>query len=496
MKFQSFARRVLAGSLACSLFIGALPKARADDSLWETTKDYTMTVAKAGAATAAATLAAAKAAMDLAKANLEQAKAALELAKAGGSIIVIGEATTAVGVAEAAVAAAVAAYGAAVAASKVAAAVLAGAAIGTALGQGANWVLSWCWDPVCDLTPMRLGEDPIYFSASEEEVDRLIPQVMFLATGQEFDLPDHDSPSYRLISQEIHLFLGLSRGAAAYTEGRADEVMQASNDLKEELRILPQTILEFSEALKETSLVNPLTELGAQREKFEGAIQTAILALKEGRNRPDVNPEDVDITIGHLNDALERFRDAYKAVQEIQDLKLDGEGGLLKGNRLADYDQFLSDCDKQGKECLPKEETAIVNYLMEASGVYSPTVPDYGVEIADWDAHFGHNDLERSIHERFESAGGMSVSDVLYTSVVERSTKGYWMNSDFEQSPLTIWARAKLAEGGNHEDGGKGGCSLVAGLEEIPNGANSLPFLLFAFAGLIARLRSRKRDSE
>ncbi|MCE9624418.1 MAG: hypothetical protein K8R69_03030 [Deltaproteobacteria bacterium] len=496
MKFQSFARRVLAGSLACSLFIGALPKARADDSLWETTKDYTMTVAKAGGATAAAVLTAAKAALDLAKANLDQAKAALDLAKAGGSIIVIGEATTAVGLAEAAVAAAVAAYGAAVTAAGVAAAVIAGATIGTGLGQGANWVLSWCWDPVCDLTPMQPGDGPIYYSASQEEVDRLIPQVVFLATGQEFEIPDRDSPSYRLISQQIHLFLGLSRGAAAYTEGRADEVMQASNDLKEELRTLPNTILEFSDALQETKLVNPLTDLGAQREKFESAIQTAILALKEGRNRPDVNPEEVDITIGHLNDSLQYFREAYKAVQDVQDLTLVGEGGLLKGNRLADYDQFLSDCDKQGKACLPKLETDIVNFLMDASGVYSPTVSDYGVEIAAWDAHFGHNDLERSIHERFEAQGGMTVADVLRTSVLERSTKGYWMNSDFEQSPLTIWARAMLAKGGNQEDSGKGGCSLVAGLDEIPNGANALPFLLFAVAGLITRLRFRKRDSE
>jgi hypothetical protein len=486
MKFQSFTRRFLSGALALSLFTGAvMPAARAD--LWQTSKDYTASIAKGAAEVGAVTVAAAAAALKAAQADLARAQAALAAARAGGVLIIIGDAVGAVAAAEAAVAAAASAYAAAVLAAEAAAAILAGLALGTAIGQGINWLLSFCYDSSCDLTP--IGEGFAYASASQAEIDGIIPGLIYIGTGQEMSVDQLDPETYALASQQVRIFLNLARGAAAYTEGMPNGVLAAVTDLKSDLASLPDNLFRFSEHIENTKLLVPQME--EIKVEFVGAIQEAQAVLNENRNKPGVDPEQVDLALEQLSEAYAAFIDADNKALEVLERPIVGPGGLTGNLTVKDYDQFLEDCATKGKACLPKSETEMVARLMEAAGVYSPSTPDFGVEIAHWDAFYGDNPQERAILESYGEVG-VNTAELFRNSVTERSKEGTWMNIDLEKSPLTQWARAEQAKNNVDQPETGGGCSL-----SVANPVSTSVFgsLLLAVSGLIGGfglLRRRK----
>lgn len=475
MKFQSFTRRLLSGTLAFSLFTGAvLPAARAD--LWQTSKDYTAAIAKGAADAGAAAAAAAAAAVKAAQADLARAQAALAAAKAGPSLVIIGNALGSVARAEAALAAAESAYAAAVAAAEALAAIAAGVAIGTALGQGINWLFSGCYDKGCDLTPDN-GEAFAYAVASQEEVDALIPALAFIGTGVEVSVDQFDPQTYALVSTQVRMFLGMARGAAAYTEGMPSGVLAAVTDLKGQLASLPNQLLLFSEHLEQTKFMVPQME--EIKFEFSNAIKDAQAQLLEGRNLPGVNPEEVDLAIEKLGDAYAAFIDADNKIGEVVNVSLVGAEGLLGNLTVEDYDRFLEDCATQGKECLPSSEIQMVERLIEAAGVHSPTM-DFGTEIARWDAFYGDNTQERAILESYGEIG-VTPAELFRNSVIERSKEGTWMNIDLEKSPLTVWARSELAKDSADQPESGGGCSLSVA---DPISTSFFGSLLLAFSGL------------
>lgn len=485
MKFPKFTRRLLSGALAFTLFSGAvLPAARAD--LWQTSKDYTAAIAKGSAEAGAVAVAGAAAAMKAAQADLARAQAALAAARAGGVLIIIGDAVGAVAAAEAAVAAASAAYAAAVLAAEAAAAILAGLALGTAIGQGVNWLLSFCYDDRCDLTPV--SESFAYAVASQEEVDALLPGLIYIGTGQEMSVDQLTPETYSLASQQVRIFLGLARGAAAYTRGMPKDALAAVSDLKGDLASLRDNLTRFADHIEQTKLIRPqMEEIKAE---FVAAINQARSALLEGRNKPGVDPEQVDLALEQLGEAYAAFIDADNKAIEIAERPIVGPEGLTGNLTVLDYDRFLEDCATKGKACLPKQETEMVARLMEAAGVYSPSTPDFGVEIASWDAFYGDNTQERAILESYGEIG-VNGAELFRNSVTERSKDGTWMNIDLEKSPLTQWARAELAKNSVEQPESGGGCSL--GLADPSSAFGSL---LLAFGTLLGAYGfSRRRKS-
>jgi len=476
----SFLRKTLIAFLVLYTSLGSLPYAKAD-GLWNEAKNYTASLQDA-AKVAAAAVSAAAGVLAAAKQDLANAQAAFAAANAAAATT--AATISAMETAAAAVAAAEAALAAATTAAAVAAAIAAAATAGTLIGQGADWLISYCWDPVCDVTSVSVGNGPIYVPATPDEVDALVPQLVFIATGQEMSIDDFYAAgdagvqSLQFLREEAHMFLGFARGAAAYTAGRDQEVLNASTDLEQELNTLPKTILAFSNILETTSLQSPVEIFQESRVQFDNAMQKAVESL-------DHNKPDYESTLELLMGASNSFHSAQDKVSSIDYLPLSGPGGAFKNLTLDSYQQFISKCATVGEGCLPPEEIGLVTKLMQASGVYSPTVPDYGVEIAKWDAFFGDNSKEIAL---FGSSGELSLAEVLSKSVTDLTPDGGpWLGADLEQSPLTISARKSL---GVFADGMGGGCSLVT-TQHVSN--YGWLILVGIFASCLGALGYRRR---
>ncbi len=500
MKRTPFIKKLMAGFLALTLFIGVVPRSRADDSLWETAKEYTATLVEAAKTALEAAEALAKL-VEIAQAELEAAEAALAAA-AGAGAAAVAAAAARVGKAASALAAARTALAVARQAAKVAAAVALAVAGGTAIGQGVDWLISWCWDPVCDLTALQIGGGPIYVPATQAEVDQTLNAMLGVLSAEEVTVSDLDPTSYQLLSAQIHMGIGFARGAAAYTAGRAQEVLEASEELKAELNDLPTAILNFSDYLEEVVVELPLEELRMAREQYDEEVQAALALFREERAKSMEKGDrqtvaKIDEAIKQLDKATQHFDAGLTKLSGVPARQpLVGPGGLSKNLTLGGFQKFISDCATKGRDCLPPEEIELVNILMKAAGVYSPGVPNYGDEIAKWDAFFGDNSKQEAILASYGSKG-MTVAEMFRSSVVDKSKKGMWLNSDLEASPLTIWARKLLGPnaGDSVEAISSGGCTVTK-VQEVTNHLglmlSAISILMLAGFAVAYRRRSRR----
>ncbi|MFO1518616.1 MAG: hypothetical protein U1F57_02960 [bacterium] len=482
MSIQSKIRKAVATALILYTSLGSVATSKAD-GLWNEAKSYTAYLADA-AKTAAAAVATAAAALAAAKQDLATAQAAFAAANAAAATT--AETVAAMESAAAAVTAAEATLATATTVSGVAAAVLAGATAGTLIGQGADWLISWCWDPVCDVSAMNVGNGPIYVPATDDEVNQLIPELVSIGSGQTMTVDDFHAAgdmgdkSLQFLSQEVRMFIGFARGAAAYSAGRDQEVLNAVSDLKTELNTFPSNLVAFSDVLQNTALQSPVDGIGQAGSNLEVAVEKAYQAFEKERSLPGADQNKITEAENLLQQGIQSFQSAQQKIEAINYPALVGQNAAFPNLTLDRFNKFISDCGTEGKACLPPEEVDLVSRLMKASGVYSPSTPDYGVEIAKWDAFFGDNSHEIAL---FGSSGSLNLAELLRKSATELTPQGgSWLGIDLEQSPLTIAARKTIP--GNPFDGmsSSGGCSLNAG---NPVSARGLTLLFGIFMSVL-----------
>ncbi len=451
---KSIIQKTLGAVLALFLSVGSVSTSWAS-AYWRGGGDLTAIAAEKAKEAAAAAVAVAAAWVARETAALATAQRALTAARAAA--FGIPAAAAAVAKATAAVAAAEAALAAATAAAADLALGVGVLAAGTLVGQGIDYFIDWCWDPVCDLTALNTN-GPIYNGpATDEEINRLIPEMLSIVGVQNLIVSDLDPQSYQFLSQEIRMGLGFTRGAAAYTAGRSDEVARALKDLQQELNTFPDTIKNFVEAYQGKTFHSPVPELVRAYDDFSAAIEEARLALMNERSKPGADTAKIDEALQELASANGHFQQVREDASTFEDLPLVGPDGAFPSLTLDDYKQFMSDCATKGKDCLPSEEIALVKSLVEAAGVYSPSTPDgdFGDKIAEWDAFFHDNSLDYPLFD----TDGLTPLEVLSNSATVKSDNGSWLGIDLNESPLMEWLR-----GLDTQIPGTGGCSLIKGI--------------------------------
>jgi len=456
MKKPSRVKSAIGAALVLLTTVGPVTRSWAGDA-WENGKAYTAMLADAAKAAAAA-VGAAAGALGAAKADLAAAQAAAAAANAAAetSAATIG----AMEASGAAVAAAEATLAAATTAAAAAAAIVAGATLGTLAGQGLRGLWSLCFDPVCDLTAMSIGGGPIYFPATDAEVDGLIPELVTTTTGLNLTISDFEAAgdgglkSLAFIKGGIHMFLGASRAAAAATAGRNDEVLDvAIPELQNELTQFPGTITDFAQVLRNTSLQSPVEGLNQAHSEFESAVSNAIeVAGKE------LSPEAYNEFISQLEIVENQFAAAQKEVGSVNYPPLVGENGAFQNLTVDRFQRFIDDCKTKGADALPPEEVSMADQLLHAAGTYFPEASSFGPGIAQYDAG-GDNGLNDNSHEvaLFGDSGTLDIATLLDKSVSELSKVGAWLDISLDDSGLAKEIRGKSSS----EAPSAGGCSLV-----------------------------------
>lgn len=366
-------------------------------------------------------------------------------------------------------------------------AVGAAAVVGTAVGQGAGWLLSACWDPVCGIQALDLSVDDIYSPATEAEVQSLIPELVLLATGQTMTVSGFENAgtegeaALQFLSESTGMFLNLARGAASATAGQYDETLNAVDDLTQQLADFPATVATFADAVQSITLSSPAQAVHDEK--------TTYLAYLYG-NEYQTDSSNTMAQAGELGldptDALTTVEDAaFGAANALGDaltvldagtyspLVTSGDTqGFFNDLTLDDFNQFVSDCAANGSACLPSEEISIVTRLIEAAGVTIPDI-DIGTSIADYDATDDYCDDSAEVAAlqiaaasvsplKATASGALTIADVLDQSITDASTgetSTSWMDVDLEDSPVTIAARE--ATGEEAEGEGTTGCSLA-----------------------------------
>lgn len=272
------------------LVVGPLHSIRADGPV---NVEWTAGVGKsavelAGTALTAAGTALAFAADKLLRAQMKLANAQRVLARilASGAIptfAIIADMIAAQGevaAARAALRLAEAAYKRAFAALRLLTIAAGAAVIGVGVSQLAEWAWTHCWDPTCDFTSTTLAH-PIYSPPSNEAVDALTSELIFLGTELELarsdleELGEVGTALWGFIGSGVRLFIGLAQGAAASTAGRYDEALIAASDLERELVAYAISGRELAVLISPISAASPLNEVQAARAEFESAVINA-----------------------------------------------------------------------------------------------------------------------------------------------------------------------------------------------------------------------------
>ena len=468
------------------------------DLQWRCAKNYTATLAD-GAANAAEAVVDTLQKVQDAKEYVENARLAVDgtrvtLGAAGTTGAVAATlqgATAVVETAEAGVAIAETAGAATVA-------VAVGATAGTLIGQGVNWLVSICWDPVCSIQSDTPDATSIYSgAATDEEVQSLIPNLVLQATGQTITIDDFTNAgesgetSLQFLSEGIRLFLGLARGAAAAADGRTDETLSAVTDLEAALAAFPATISDFATALQEATLESPVAALQSANDTYNGD------ELQVNETNGITELADLDLRTAFI-DGFDTVGDSLDAAivsatsATYSPLITSGDTQGLFVDLTSDrYQQFLADCGTQGSACLPPEEIAVTEALLTAAGVSFSDISDIGASIAAFDADTSVcPDTETSLSADANTTT-QSLADVLSQSVSESSTSGSWLDIDLEESPVTLEAREAS---GTTETGGEAtpssegsGCSLIMNFGAVPG------IILLSFVALPVLLRKRQK---
>ena len=403
------------------------------DQVWNDAKSYTATLADTGAKTAAALAAAAAAAMKLAQQDLANAKAALAaaqtLAAGTAAAAAVAEAATAVTSATATAAAAEAAAG-------VTLAVATGVVGGTAVGQGANWLASCAWDPVCHLSSASpLGF--IYQPLNQGQLISFLPTITQTAVGQTLSATDFAQAgnagvlAQNFITQGTQLYLGLAQGAAAFTAGQPAQVLAAVADLKAELHSYNDTIGNFAGVLGQTQLAT-LANLPSIRASFDAAVAAA------RAQAVNLGGAQGAAIIAALDQATSAFNTAQSAVSGLNmpSSFVGGTNPAFSVLTLQQFQSFLAGAALNGVAGLPPEEVLLADLLLQLSNTSLLGAVSAGPSIAAFD---GAGDVGGRESFLFLASGGqLNVAQLLFASSTALSSSGSWLNIDLDQSPLTV----------------------------------------------------------
>ncbi|MEZ6235586.1 MAG: GC-type dockerin domain-anchored protein [Phycisphaerales bacterium] len=397
------------------------PEARGDE-LWRQTKRYTAQVVGAYEAAVAK--------LDEAKDALEDAKDLLSalrtaLTAAGGAVsnpalaARVAQAAATVATAEGVVAAAAEAV---VVATAAAAAFLAG----TGIGQGANYLISWCWDPICEFDGAAT-----YAFPDDAQVDQWVERMLLNSTGVPITKADFDAAeaafpgtgavSWDYLRQTVRTYAIAARGIGAYTNTDYDGVLAAAQDLQDQTDVQAATATQFAAhfATVQTFTTDP-----------RGEMQDAINELQS--LLPDVGqlPNPV-ATQAMIQDAIASMQQAVFRMDQISAFpagpaqQLDGE--VFNPLTIQAYQQFLDDCRVNGAAALPMVEVRGVDDIMNSLGLVNRGQGTMAHDIAFWD---GVGDTANEA-ARF-GPGGVSLN----SEILIDSANFYWRSIDLSESPL------------------------------------------------------------
>lgn len=431
---MNFARTNRRGTAAVAALIAAAaatsiapPQAKADD-FWRAAKAYTASIYQT-AADAAQKLADAKEILENAEQILAAAEAALRSAPAPQR----AAAAAAVARALAAVTAAKAAVAAAAKAAAVATAAVAAFLAGTAVGQGADWLISFCWDPVCDFDTQH----PAYVFPHTGEVESWMPFILFNGSGvhlthadfaqADIERPGVGTASWNYVREASRMFAVAVRGAASYSAGDCTSVFAARQDLDAAMFNFTVSLSDYASQLPtlRTFDGNPMME-----------IQEARTALNDLQQyMPDFqNPSQMQQIITQAMNGLNMAQSALMLASRNTGVgvPLDGPTGWIDPLSLQEFQAFLADCAARGAAALPPREVAVADGLMGVLGISLRGQSSLGPAIAAWDALGDPGGHETAL---FLADGGQLIaSRVLATSV-----PNHWQLVNLDESPLIIW---------------------------------------------------------
>lgn len=468
-------RKFLFGFALSSVFCLALDAEA--DLQWRCAKTYTATLAE-GAKDAVQEVGNALQNLSDAKEYIDNAQTVVDAAKYAAPVLASAKAVAAAESASALLGTASEAIAGTMTVVVKGAAVAGAAAAGTLVGQGANWFISLCWDPVCEIEAVDTTVDNIYTPVTDEEVAALIPEITSIVSpsGEGLDVADFEAAgeegtaALQFLSEGIKIFLNSARGAAAAADGRYDETLNAVDDLTQQLANYPTTIYNFASVVQEIVPNSPFNTVYSIKNTdylgtdFQVSYTDAIAEISGN----DDDPTEFMDAIGGVGDALGNALDTLSPSYPPL-VTTDGTQGAFSDLTLDGFNQFVNNCSENGSGCLPAEETSIVNRLLTAARVTIPGI-DIGTSIADYDASDDYcddsgetaalqltADLKSGVL-KVVGSGALTLADVLSqscTNTVTGEVESSWMGVDLEDSPVTIAAREAA------EENGSGGCSLA-----------------------------------
>jgi hypothetical protein len=326
---------------------------RADD-LWNTAKDYSAQVHDVDLQAMKMSLRIAELLLESAKADLERAQEEFEDAiNSGGTEEAIAAAALAVANAVAVVVkaeAAVAQLAAVVSAATVVSA-------GTTIGEGADYLISFCWDPICNLDATFPG----YVFPDNAEVDSIYQSLMtpleingFGASPSELlahdsVIPGSGSTMLAYARAVVRVSIISLRGAAAFSAGgHCSDVLQAASNLQAAVAELGIAAEDFGHflATAHTYIDDPQPEIDALS-----------LSLVEVQSRINefTDSAAVQQAIDSLNAAVSDMENALATLRKPDGtpLPLEGSDGIVPALTLSEFLAFLSDVAINGESALP-----------------------------------------------------------------------------------------------------------------------------------------------
>lgn len=412
-----------------------------------------------------------------------------------------------------------------------AAAVAAAAAAGTLVGQGVDWLISKCFDPVCDVTPPTAytataraiaGTAPTaeieipqktlgpYHRATEAEVDAVVLHLASTISGRPFTKAQFlnagpaGAAGWDFMAQGVKLFLGAARDASAFSRQQFDNVLEGVADLEGQLHAYPVSIDHFADAAAGLSLRPTDGELDELQASFDQdlAAQRALF---------DPAKPGYETLVEQADRAQHAIADAQSLLRPLPQHMVDGPD--IPHKTSADFDHFLDGCGTGDPACLPPNEVTMASFLLQQAQVRFAGELTTGRDIASWVAD-GDRLRELALFAtvsrtsiRRAAAGapppGVNLAELLRRSVAEAvTTKGPWLGIDLEDSPLTVAARAGLAPSTAsanvqaHTETPPG-ATRRSGALPFTGGASTMPLLALTVvlitAGLIAVGIARRR---
>jgi len=445
----ALAPRFAALLAAAALTTQATAPARAEPGLWREAKAYTASIFQ-DAEDAVQLLADAKDNLDSVKDALEAAEAALSAAPASA----IPAATAAVAAASTAVAEATAAVAFATEAVTVTALAVTTFLGATGVGQGGDWLIDWCLDPVCDF----VTTNPNYVYPTNAEVDGWIPSIILNGGNVAYTRADFDhadtinsgmgTASWNYARESARMFAIAARGAAAFNAGRCQDLLMARQDLDATL---------FNYASATTDFANRLPALRTFTNDPILKINQARAALQQVQQRINQyqNPQQMQQIVQQSMLALSMAESAVRAVSDAagHGLPVDGPTGRIAPLSLSQFQSFLANCAAHGSAALPAREVRVTDGLMNTLNIHLRGTQSIGPAIAAWDG-LGDTGQEAAL---FQPSGQLIASRVLLTAV-----PNHWQRINLSQSPLVIRCMtgcvADLDDGagGGTPDGGVG----------------------------------------